>query len=217
MDESQLAYVDIETTGLDPERHVPWEIGLIVDGQEYRWLLALTDDDIRQADPIALDIGGFHERHPQGNRFSPSDVPLGGSIEAEGPRSAAGAIGRLTHGRHLVGAVVSFDADRLVRLFARNGVKPGWHYHLIDVEGLAVGFVMGRYGISDEAERSALALPWKSEELSRCVGVEPDAFEKHTALGDARWARMLYQAVMARAETSYVPGFVPTDMEFPER
>lgn len=30
----------------------------------------------------------------------------------------------------------------------------------------------------------------------RAVGVDPDRFEKHTAIGDARWAKACYEAVM---------------------
>ena len=29
-------------------------------------------------------------------------------------------------------------------------------------------------------------------------GVDPDDFDRHTALGDARWAKAIYEAVMGR-------------------
>lgn len=38
--------------------------------------------------------------------------------------------------------------------------------------------------------------PWNSNDMSRAVGVEPDDFDRHTALGDARWAKAIYEAVM---------------------
>ena len=41
----------------------------------------------------------------------------------------------------------------------------------------------------------APALPWDSDEISRVVGVDPDDFDRHTALGDARWARAIYDAI----------------------
>jgi hypothetical protein len=43
------------------------------------------------------------------------------------------------------------------------------------------------------------APPWDSEVLSRAVGVDPNAYERHTALGDARWARDIYDAVTGGA------------------
>jgi hypothetical protein len=40
-------------------------------------------------------------------------------------------------------------------------------------------------------------LPWSPEALSEAVGVPVVAAEdRHTALGDARWARDMYDAVM---------------------
>lgn len=44
------------------------------------------------------------------------------------------------------------------------------------------------------------ALPWRSDELSRLIGVEPPGeAERHTALGDARWAARAWDAVMGGA------------------
>ena len=36
-DQSQVAFIDTETGGLDPEDHPVWEIAVIVDGEEYVW------------------------------------------------------------------------------------------------------------------------------------------------------------------------------------
>jgi hypothetical protein len=44
---------------------------------------------------------------------------------------------------------------------------------------------------------SRLAPPWNSNDLSRGLGIDPDAYERHTALGDARWVRDQYDAMMA--------------------
>jgi hypothetical protein len=98
----------------------------------------------------------------------------------------------LTRGRHLVGAVVSFDEERLRKLLRANGACPEWHYHLIDVEALAVGWIAGA-----DQEAARLALPWKSDDLSRAIGVEPPSDEeRHTALGDARWAKAIYEKIV---------------------
>lgn len=55
-----LAFVDTETTGLDPDFHEIWEVGLIVNDEERLWQLPV---DLKRADPKALEIGRFHERY----------------------------------------------------------------------------------------------------------------------------------------------------------
>ena len=185
---ARLAFVDCETTGLDVDRHEIWEVGLILRSgmgtpddpvlgdQEHHWFLPV---DLSRADPFALGIGGFHDRHPQGYRTPPAGgVP--GTLPPLTPLAAfAREFARLTDGAHLVGAVVSFDAERLDRLLRRQQFLPAWHYHLVDVEAM----VAGRY---------ALTPPWDSGELSDRAGVDRGLYEKHTALGDARWARALF-------------------------
>jgi hypothetical protein len=106
------------------------------------------------------------------------------------PAEAAYTIAGLFHDRpHVVGAVPNFDTERLAKLLTDHGHKPGWHYHLIDVENLAVGYLHGRRG-----ERT-IPLPWDSDALSRACGVEPPTDARHTAMGDADWAMALYDAI----------------------
>lgn len=183
-----ICFVDTETTGLHPDRHEIWEVGLITpDGAEHEWLLPVHH--LEDADPFALQIGGFHRRHPRGNAC---DWGFPGAAFPEKPDVTpfnvfAREFARLTHGLHLAGAVVSFDEERLRRLLLAQGVQPGWHHRLFCVETLAAG-------------RLKSAPPWNSKELSRAVGVDPDdeRFQpKHTALADARWAKAVYEAVMA--------------------
>lgn len=170
---SGVAFVDTETTGLDPDRHEIWEVGLMVDDREYQWFLPV---DLGRADSFALKVGGFHERYRL-DRFS-TNLTVFSARFAE-----------LTRGRHLVGAVVSFDEERLRKLLRANGACPEWHYHLIDVEALMVGYLA--------CEGGSLSPPWKSESLSLSIGVNPEDFDRHTALGDARWAKAIYEKVMA--------------------
>lgn len=185
-----LAFVDTETTGLDPERHEIWEVGLIlrresasneVFDEEHHWML--QPNNLELADPMALSIGQFHERFDR---------------EAAAPSITAfcNEFARLTSGAHLVGAVVSFDAIRLERLLRRHGQCPSWHYHLIDVEALAVGWLASQTTHMVAAHDPLVKLPWNSTEISRACGVDPDAFDKHTAMGDAQWARAIYDRVM---------------------
>jgi hypothetical protein len=188
-----VAFVDIETTGLDPERHQIWEVGLILpDGTEHEWQLPV---DLSRADPIALNIGRFHDRRVEKWKDSYEDAGWLGEF--------ARNFVALTRDLHIAGAVVSFDAERLWRLLRANGECPMWHYHLIDVGALAAGFMAGKRYQSEADGRGVPSWepepPWKSNDLSMAVGVNPDDFDRHTALGDARWAKAIYEAVMGNA------------------
>lgn len=183
---SGVCFVDIETTSLHADTGDVWEVGLIdPSDHEWRWLLPVT---LEHADPISLQIGGFHRRHPHGNAYEPAPGDHGVTELGE----FASSFAALTHGCHLAGAVISFDEERLRRLLWRAGHIPSWHYHLIDVEALAVGWLAGRHGPAD----TPIQLPWDSKALSAAVGVDTAAFAAHEALEDARWARAIYRAVM---------------------
>lgn len=203
-----LAFCDTETTSLRPDRRA-WEIGLIVrePGKpdiDHRWFIRAEDLDLGNADPMALKVGRFYERHPD---FLP------GSITPEGDRShpeeyVLRKVERWTRGAHLVGAVVNFDADVLGPRMRARGILPAWNYRLIDVRPLAAGYLMGHAAMLERegapAERVAAlrgiaAPPWNPDELARAVGAEPDENARHTALGDAAQARDVYDAVMGGA------------------
>lgn len=197
MTNATLCFIDCETTGLDPDRHEIWEVGMIHRNEaghdlEYVWQLPV---DLAAADPIALNIGRFHDRRwPQGNHGGGlkgvREEGISLAVSPDDMEEWADRFVSLTRGAHLVGNVVSFDAERLWKLLRKHGQCPMWHYHLIDVEAMTAG-LMG------------FGPPWSSDELSQAVGVEkPSGDELHTALGDARWARDLYDAVLHRAAST---------------
>jgi len=162
-------YIDTETSGLDPQRNEIWEIALVSDDDEDAvWLLPV---DLSRAEPDALRIGRFYERWSH-----TKTTPL---VEA------ADAIARLTAGAHLVGVNPAFDAAFLSVFLRANGYCPAWEYHLVDVLALAAG-------------KLAAEPPWSSRVLSTAVGVNPEDYDRHTALGDACWAKAIYEAVIGK-------------------
>lgn len=216
---ANLCFVDTETTGLDPDRHQIWEVALITpDGAEHVWQFRVENE--LSADPFALNIGRYWDRR------WPHDITevstLNAIYEAHTPKSRRRnfpAQGRaispsetwcrrfrdLTAGCHLAGAVVSFDEERLRRLLHRFGMLHRWHYHLVDVEALAAGYLaghaaIGRRGLdpvpADPPEGWPHEPPWNADELSQLVGVAVSEEDRHTALGDAKWAKAIYDAVM---------------------
>ena len=195
-----VVFVDTETISLNRDHRHLWEIAIIWQTPDGAWKeesRTLKDVPLEEAEPAALRIGRFYERYRQ--------------EKAVRRELAAIWVEERTRGKHLVGAVPSFDEERLWGLLKAYGQCPGWHYHLIDVEALAAGFIMGReteYSPSTGQPRlkenhSPLLVetarpPWNSNELSENVGVSPDDFDRHTALGDARWAKAIYEKVIGQ-------------------
>ena len=165
----RLAFLDTETTGTEPGRHHVFEIAcMVVEGCVEEVLSIWMPVDLSTADPGALRINRYYERKPK-------DMT---------PRAlAAHMVAKATSNAILVGAVPSFDAAFLDAFLRQEGLVPAWHYHLCDVEALAAG----KLGVPP---------PWKSHDLSRALGVEPNDFERHTALGDVRWCRAMFEAAM---------------------
>lgn len=192
--EVPICFVDTETDGVHDGRKV-WEIGAIrrePDGDETTYH-AFVEIDLATADKFGLRVGGFYDRHPMGrflsrlDRTPPSTTWPSACVTRD---RAAIDIARITHGANIIGAVPSFDTEVLDRLLREQGLTSAWHYHLGDVENLAVGFLAGR--------GQPMPPPWSSSELTAALGVEPGADdEKHTALGDVRWAMRMYDAVMS--------------------
>lgn len=110
---------------------------------------------------------------------------------------------------HIVGAVPNFDTERISHQLLRpNRLREPWHYHLIDIENMVVGYLHGVAMRSiDEARMRAeepeaylvnrrLDLPWDSDQLSRAVNVDPDDFDRHTAMGDVQWVMAQWDVIM---------------------
>jgi len=188
-----IAFVDTETDGVHPNRR-PWEIAVIrrePDGRETEWT-AFVEIDLSSADPFGLRVGKFYDRHPLGRHIAHGDdwsLASWGRGDHVSLRDAAFTVAQMTHGAHLVGATPNFDAEVFDRLLRSQGLLPGWHYHLIDVGALALGALA--------AQGLRFHPPYKTDQLTSALGVElaTDA-ERHTALGDTRWAMRVYDAVM---------------------
>lgn len=190
----EIVFLDTETTGIHPEREI-WELAMIgrtKDGQESAPVIMQFAVDESKADPFAFQINGYYNRHFAYAELRDSDATI--CYNQESMIIACQIIGGFTHGAHIIGAVPNFDTESLDKLLRRNKILPTWHYHLIDVENLAVGYLMAK-------GNSTVPLPWKSDELSKAIGVEPPSKEeRHTALGDVKWAMRTYDKIMEGVE-----------------
>lgn len=192
-----LVFLDTETTGVHPGRQV-WEIGMIRrddDGESE--LQFYVEVDLSEADPFGLSVGKFYERHPQG-RWLSDRMTVPADPEPCRVHLAAELVAQWTHGAHVIGAVPSFDTISLDALMRDHGLLPAWHYHLTCVETLALGYLAGQRAAGHQLRDEAgdLQPPWKSRDLAAAVGVIQREEDMHTALGDARWARAIYDKVL---------------------
>lgn len=193
-DPTKLVFTDCETTGLDVRRHDAWEIAWITfNTLENRWVeevRRLWPPALQDAEPMALSVNQFYERtRPVGE---------GEQIAWDDPRYVAEELSYALAGKHIVGACPWFDATFYEKLLRANGFQLAWHYHLIDVEALALGsLALQKVPNHDAYVQRDLPLPWKSDWLAKELGLErPAEKERHTALGDAREAKQVFEFIM---------------------
>lgn len=195
-----VVFLDTEATGVHAGRQV-WEIAMIRrQPGALRETTFMVDVDLSAADLFGLDVGRFYERHPGGRYLAGLTAGVAeGATESRA--DAARMVARWTHKAVIVGAVPNFDTEMLAALLREHHLVPAWHYQPVDVETLAVGYLNGiveEVGrLPSGVELDDLAPPWDTDKISRALGVEPTPDEeRHTALGDARWAMRVYDAVM---------------------
>lgn len=182
---TKLVFLDTETTSLRSDRRA-WEIGLIRREQvsggtqdaEFQAFITPEDLDLGNADLMSLKIGKFFDRHPRATGIQADRERL------RSERDVLADVEALTRGATIVGAVPNFDTEVLGARMRANGICPSWHYHLVDVETLAAGALK-------------MAPPWDFDKLLGEFGLTYDEADRHTALGDARMVRDLYDAVLS--------------------
>ena len=168
---TQLVFLDIETTGLDPALHEVWEVAAASgDGHINNYFVPHT---LRTADVTALEMNGYHKRAPQH------------AVWARGFGSHADLeLRKVLTGATIVGANPAFDTSFLR---SRWGAAP-WHHRLIDVESMALVVLdyerpKGLLGLSADLRDRGHDIP------------EPD----HTAAGDVATTRAVYNALRSEA------------------
>ncbi|MFI6228605.1 exonuclease domain-containing protein [Micromonospora echinospora] len=171
-----LVWLDTETTRLDHNRR-PWEVAAIVrqPGQtdtEHVWLIDADDLDMANADPKSLEFNRFWDRHPSGGKTTEAVVSEVWALYE---------LVKLTKDAIICGSNPSFDTEMLAARMRAQGLAPRWHYHPEDVPSVARGWLLAK----------GIPAPRKSDAISLACGVDPSAYDRHTALGDCRWLRDL--------------------------
>lgn len=175
MTERQLIVVDLETTGLDPQRHTVLEVAAVnVDtGESLYFAPYVTREQLMDADPDALRINRYFERGVYQDALKCHNSNL--------PRYRE--LWNMLRGNTLGGANPRFDAAMLVRAANMTEV---WHYRLADVSAYVAG-ATGLHGAAIEG-------------LQGCcerLGVVND--QPHSALGDAEATAKCFRLAMEGA------------------
>lgn len=175
-----ILFLDTETTGLTPEDEI-WEVAAVLRAGGHETVFhAFVQHDVDKAANLPASFAADHAQ-----RYDPD--------AAITPAQMCERLLSLMEDRpHVIGAVPNFDTERLARLFRYFGydTESSWHYHLVDIETLVVGCLLGKYGIR-------VPLPWDSKLISLAVGIKPSGpGVEHTAMGDVQWVMKLWDAVM---------------------
>lgn len=195
MADREPVFVDVETTGLEPDRHRIWEVALIDGGDEYHAVMEMRGTVLAEADREALKVSRFFERTEP---YRPIEGlgAIGGAPEKvwDDPSGIALMVAGITEGRIIAGFNPWFDAAFLDRLLRGTGWSPAWDYHLVDVKTFAAGWLAGRLREGGGIRQP----PWHLDDLCVQLGINPGdhGADRHTAMGDARLAKAIYEAVM---------------------
>lgn len=166
-----LAFIDIETTGLDRDNHEIIELGAIIarmkDGEFIvidELNLKIQPKNIEKAEPQALRINGYNE----------ADWLFAVSLE-----DAMKELAKKTDGAIFVAHNVTFDYGFIESAFKKTNTENKMHYHRLDTISLAFGILHSnddisklslralceKYGIENKRAHSAFADAYATYEV----------------------------------------------------
>lgn len=183
MKKHNLAFTDLETTGLDAHKHEIIEIGCVIAKQIQGlgigggpkveiitdFAIKIKPERIETADPEALKINHYNEEDWRG------------AVSLE---EAMKFYAEKTRDTELIGQNVSFDWVFLDEAFRRTGVKNEMHYHRLDVMSMAFAKLYD----DNNAQKFSLRA------LCDYFGVKNE--KAHSALSDARATFEIYKKLM---------------------
>ncbi|MCR4283843.1 MAG: 3'-5' exonuclease [Parcubacteria group bacterium] len=181
MKNHNLAFTDLETTGLDAHEHEIIEIGCIIARQApaliggpkievmEEFLLKVKPEHLETADPEALKINGYNEAEWK------DAIPLKEAMEIFANKTVDAA---------LIAQNVSFDWVFLDEAFRKTGVENKMHYHKLDV----ISFAFAKLYDKPDAQKFSLRA------LCKYLGVRNE--KEHSALADIRATFEVYKKLI---------------------
>jgi len=170
----KLAFVDTETTGLNPRRHEIIEIGAILYSQKKdkvlkRWCQKIKPTNIKLASREALEINRYWEN---------SHLYTGDT------REAINRFNNLVKGCILVGQNISFDIAFIQKCMRKFKIKSSFGRRYVELMGLAwptirnqsesmsLKSLCNHFNISNRNAHSALVDCERTLEVYRCLMIQ---------------------------------------------
>lgn len=183
MKKHNLAFTDLETTGLDAHRHEIIEIGCLVARQNQglgiamgpkvevidEFAIKVKPEHIETADLEALEINHYNEEDWKG------------AVSLE---EAMKFYANKTSDAELIGQNISFDWVFLDEAFRKTGVKNKMHYHRLDVMSMAFA------KLYDDPQAQKFSL------RALCDYFKVKNEKAHSALSDVRATFEVYKKLM---------------------
>ncbi len=180
MKQHNLAFVDIETTGLNPDKHEIIQIGCIIARQEWsskglilehldEFELKIKPERITDADPQALRVNGYE----------PAEWVFAYTLP-----EAMKLFAEKTKGSIFVAHNACFDFGFIDKAFRITEIENTMHYHKLDTISMA----FAKFGHDDTLDRFSLR--------NLCQHFNIENKNAHTALSDARALYQVYEKMM---------------------
>ncbi|MCF7833824.1 MAG: 3'-5' exonuclease [Candidatus Pacebacteria bacterium] len=177
MKKHKLAFVDIETTGLDIDKHEILSIGVVLVEQDWsknipvfekmdEFELKIKPENIENADPISLKV----------NKYNPEDW-----VSAYTLKKAMNIFSKKTEGVIMVSHNITFDYGFIEKAFKKTEIENKMHYHKIDTISLSFAKLHGK----DDIDKFSLR--------NLCEYFDIENKNAHNALSDAHATFMLYR------------------------
>lgn len=168
-----LAFIDIETTGLNLVKHEIVEIGVVITTPTLQVVeefeLKIKPEHIENADPVSLKI----------SHYNPTLWRSGLT-----PKQAMKILSKKVKNCIMVGQNVAFDSGFLEYTYSKTGITNSMHYHKLDTISIAWAQLHKEPNLEHFSLR----------ELCIRFGIKND--KAHTALSDARATFELYKKLM---------------------
>ena len=173
MRKHNLAFIDIETTGLNVLEHEIIEIGCVITTSKLKVIeefeLKIKPEHIENADPVALKVNHYDEEN---------------WVSSYSLKEAMKILSKKVEKCIMVGQNVAFDSGFLEYSFAKTGVLNTMHYHKLDTISIAWA----------KLHRDPLLEHFSLREMCIRFGIKNE--HAHTALSDARATFELYKKLM---------------------
>lgn len=181
MQKYNLAFIDLETTGFNPDKHEIIEIGCVLakhvrregKGPELEIIdefdIKVKPERLQDADPDALDVNGYNDA----DWLFASDL-----------KSALESLSERAQGANMLAQNVSFDAGFLDKAFRVTGVENKMRRHKLDL----LSMYFAKYYDDMTIQRYSLA--------SMCEHFGIENSKAHTALSDAKAAYEVYKKLL---------------------